>query len=226
MSISITGKVRSGLPPMEASLKRYVEETGKNVSDVLNRKGKDLSFRLYRGFKRHAPGKGAIASEAERRFSRGGGIRIRLSVLKRAARAVRGKRAASARGRRVTRTIGGVKRRLNWRQLAARQEIALRERGRNFLAVGFLFRDWNAKSKSGKSFARARTGKIGMAERELQGKQQHVRIISARGGMGEVDRRHRISTRAIAEANRDTAKYLDERQGRRVGRLIKRRYAA
>ena len=103
------------LERLNANLAEYIKYTSKSVGEAVARKGADITFALARRLKVEAPSKDSIRSQRLAAFKSGGGIHIRESVRNK---------------------ITKGNRRINRQALMVKRELALRERGRGFLAYG------------------------------------------------------------------------------------------
>lgn len=114
------------LEALKRSCILYGQLSGKTESAVLTKQAPKLAWNIWRGLRELRPAKGSIRAERLAALARGGGIKIRDSVME----AVTGSKATqTAKGKK---TFG--KANLNLRQLAIKRELSVRESGVGFLA--------------------------------------------------------------------------------------------
>lgn len=222
-----TTSATAKLERLNAALGRYALETGKSIEDVIAKKGRDLSIKLFEEFRarqwggggrKTSAGRRAIAAQELRaRTAAGDGTRLRRSLLD-AYRSERGFKIRSALARRSRRRIKVKSGALTLWQKFVGKEISARSRGIGVLAASFLwFRRTGSDKGAGRRLVRNRTGRpLGWAD--LAARSIH---IVGRGsgpdgqtGIGEVDARYGLAARAIERVSADTEQYLAARQAR------------
>lgn len=227
----VFGEVRSGVPALTDSLVKYARVRGKTSHEVLNRKGRDLAFKLYRGFRELRPEKGAINSEAKSRFKSGRGTKVRRSILEKMklrSRLTDQKTVFGNSKRGQTSAKRGDKR-LNWWQEAVRRELGLRSRGSGYLSLGWLFRDWkNVKDPQSRKLSRFDRLRrfIAKTEHTFNKKESKVRLLNITDGVEAVSKRKGVIRSALSDVRRDTESFLNRKQGESIGRLIRKNYRA
>lgn len=206
--------IETNLAKFADTFRRYVNLWTANgngtTEDALEKKGRDLGIRLFRGFRDHkwgGPGKapkGLARAELDARVASGAGIRVRHSLMAEYL-AERGKLRAHKDptmpdGQRWL-TTAKVK---LWQQFVGK-ELALRQSGIGVLAASFLwYRSRNPQS--GTYYVKNRVGHpLGGVERG----EGFFRIVGFTEGLSEVDARYGVAADAIAEADADMQVYLD-----------------
>jgi hypothetical protein len=220
-----TSQATAALQRLNTALGRYALETGKSLEDVLAKKGRDLSIKLFQEFRsRQWGGEGARTAatrkslaglELRQRTQAGEGTRLRPSLLA-AYRAEKGNKIRSALARRSRRRVKLTSGRLTIWQKMVGKETAARARGIGVLAASFLWFRRAGKGK-GRRFVRNRTGRpLGFAD--VGDRSLHIvglgSVGSAGAGIGSVDVRYGLSKRAIDRVSADTEQYLVDRQAK------------
>lgn len=200
-------------------MQRYVRETKRSPAETVDRKGKDLSIRLYRGYRQLAPVRGQIYLEAQRRHATGQGTRVRKSI----------REAYAGRGLRKQQGIYKQRVALSPGAQAVKRELGARARGSNFNAIRVLFRNWRPKGTAqGTEVATTRYGVGGRAIKMTSGNGNvaTVRIVTEKDDSYEaIEQRHHVQANAVNAARVDTELYLANRQQRKEARTLKRLYA-
>lgn len=208
-------------------LEAYQLVSGKSIEDVLEKKGRDLGIRLYKGFtevKWGGPGKhpGLARAELAARTAAGRGTRVRPSLLVQ----YRGRRqelntAVRSIGQRLSqRNFRGTldqwsglreqraavrKERASLWQMTVGREISARQSGIGALAAAFLWYRSRTSQARGTYYVRNHTGSpIGYVDRGTG----FFRIVSDVKATDVIDRRFGISTKAITGAIEDIEVYL------------------
>lgn len=141
------------LAEFNKTLGKYISVSSKTTEQALAAKGNDFAWSLSARMKGLAPGKGTIRAERIAAMKRGEGVIVRPSVRKKVVLSaggrfdIRGKYTFGKRGA-STKSVsdGGVRKRLNIRQLMVRRELALRESGSGFLSTVARFQNRGAYS--------------------------------------------------------------------------------
>ncbi len=242
--MSITVTIETNREKFNASLSRYIAETGKSTDEVLEKKGRDLGIRLFRGFRDRkwgGAGKSPRIATAElaARTSEGKGTKVRDSLMAR----YRRERASF---NFFARSLGQQRRRFGgtldqfsrikqqqeanrrqraglWRAIVGR-EIGLRQSGIGVLAASFLWYRRRSNQARGTFLVKNRTGKpLGSVQKSPGA----LRIMGFPPGLDKVSQRYGVVNRAIVEANADTEVYLARKEIERykktfagLGRLV------
>lgn len=141
------------LAEFNKTLGKYISVSSKTTEQALAAKGNDFAWSLSARMKGLAPGKGTIRAERIAAMKRGEGVIVRPSVRKKVLAGAgvnvsdSGKVSFGKRGS-ATKSVsdGGVRKRLNIRQLMVRRELALRESGSGFLSTVARFQNRGAYS--------------------------------------------------------------------------------
>lgn len=151
------------------------------------------------------------------------GNRIHLSGVRvgkrgrriRGGRSGRGGEAVSGRDAALRRSGDKV---LNRRAVAVVEEMAGRERGRGFAAIGWLFKTWrrvriNARSSRRTLQSLNKSGKpIGQVEIQSSKDEASILISNSAPGAGDLDRRSGIVARALSSQTKDMLDYLERKE--------------
>jgi hypothetical protein len=222
----ITGQIEHSLQSFNAALERYVAASGKTLDQVLEKKGRDLGIRLYRGFNerqyggpgRRKPGLARAALAARTAAGKGTNVRASLRKTFERERASFSSFATSLAEQR--RQFGGTldqftalkeKQEVNrrqraglWRSIVGR-EIALRQSGIGVLGASFLWYRRRSNQARGTFFVKNRTGRpLGFVDKGPG----YLRIVGLTSGLREVDARYGVVASALQEATADTEEYL------------------
>lgn len=214
----------------------YAARNKRDVAELIAKKGRDLGIRLYRGFKEVQFGgdpkkRGLAMAELEARSRVGRGTRVRESLMRRyrsarkdlgfsvrsfgqAARYADNKadRAEARRDARAAR-----KRRTALWQKIIGAEVALRQSGIGVLAASFLmFRNAKRWSVSQGKYVGLRVREVtpnrtGRPLGSVQVTDDSIEIASYAAGIGIVEQRYGISSRALDESSIDMLEYLRDR---------------
>ena len=228
--IPIKATVQSALPEFQEVLEKYRKETGKTGPEVLTRKGKDLTLRIYREYRKLKPQRGEVYQEAEiRHRAFGRGTRVRQSILNRMKLRsnVKSRKVVfgnSKYGRRFARRGGS---RLNWRAEAVRRELATRSRGSGYLSIGWLFNRWRGtdkpRSRSMKRFSR-RLQFLAKTDHKFTQRSAIVKVENVTPGAAELDRARGITRKALGASRADTLNYLKKRQGTKTRSMLLKKF--
>jgi hypothetical protein len=222
----ITGSIEHNLASLNSALERYAAASGKTMDEVLEKKGRDVGIRIWRGFsekKFGGPGRkrvGLARAELAARTAAGEGTRVRESLLHAYARQrkqlaidrlplleQKEKGLLSRSGRAALRKNLGLRANL-WRATVGR-EIALRQKGIGVLGASFLWFRARSNQARGRFFVRNKTGRrLGYVEKG----EGYLRIVGLKEGIGIVDARYLVVATALAGALADTEVYLARKQ--------------
>lgn len=201
---------------LQKTLADYARVSKKTNAEVLAKKSRDLGIQLYRQFsarKWGGDGKkkaGLAKAEMEARRARGEGTIVRPDILRQY------REALAALGP-STRKRKGRSARQNLWQKAVGQEVKKRQAGIGALAASFLlFR--RRTNSTGTRFSVNRN-RVVIGRFDL--KEESARITGFAEGLGKLDQRHGLVSRAIAFVRGDTEAYLLRKQLEALKREIK-----
>lgn len=206
--------IESTLSLFNSALTRYItaHQGRKSVEDIMEKKGRDLGIRLFRGFRERqwgGPGRRSrtlARQELDARVAQGRGIRVRRAIMDDylAAR-------ATLRGRQQGKELTGARieqRTRLWRSFVGR-ELAARQRGIGVLGASFLWYRKRSSQAKGTYYVLNRSAKypLGGVERG----DGFLRIFGETAGLAAVDARYDLVARALADATADIEKYFEQR---------------
>jgi len=233
--MNLTGSIQTSITEFNSSLERYVVETGKSTDEVLEKKGRDLGIRLFKGFRDRkwgGPGKSPRLATAElnARTAAGEGTKVRTSLL---ARYNRERASMNS----FARSVGQQRRRFSgtldqysrlteqraanrrqraglWRSIVGK-EVGLRQSGIGVLAASFLWYRRASSQARGTYITKNRTGKpLG----SVQKGPDFLRIIGFTPGLERISSRYGVVNNAIVSATADTETYLARKEIERLRR--------
>lgn len=206
--------VESNLKEFNAAFARYVEvwtARGHGIlDDALEKKGRDIGIRLWKGFTAHKwggagkPPSNLARSELDDRAAEGRGIKVRAS-LRDEYLAARTELRNATRGKK---TAGVIKKKIALWQSFVGRELALRQRGIGVLAASFLWFRKRGRGNGVYLVPNRRGRAIGAVERGPT----FFRIIADVAGQSVVDSRYAIVESVLAGATEDIESYLKTRE--------------
>jgi hypothetical protein len=189
---------------------RYVQLTRRSLDDMLDKKGRDLGIRLYKGFaerKFGGPGKvkkGLALAELATRTKEGRGTLVRRSLLNEYLAARKELRRSIKKS-----NLRNIKQRVSLWQKYVGKEIAIRQKGIGALAASFLWFRARFSQVRGIYYVRNKTGRpLGYAEKG----DGYLRIVGMTDGLEEVDARYGIVSTALTEAAADMLIYIERKE--------------
>jgi hypothetical protein len=209
--------ISSNAARFNAALGRYMQLTSKLPDEVLEKKGRDLGIRLFRGFRDRQYGgpqrnAGLARRELAQRTAACAGTRVRSSLMreyltKRAA--LRSQIASFVGPRNARGELGTIKQRIGLWQSFVGREVGLRQRGIGVLAASFLWYRRRSSQARGTFFVKNRTGRpLGSVEKG----DGFLKITSQVPGITEVDERYGVVDRALGEAAVDMMNYVSRKE--------------
>lgn len=214
MSIRVTVD-SSRLDSFGATLSRYIALTSKAPQEVLDKKGGDLGWRIWRGFFRIRYKRNIVEKDQRARFAAGIGIMIRSKVvLGRWEKKIPLTQKLTAKGRRQGRDPDSTYVTSRHQRLVA-QELLRRKAGAGALSAAFLMYRRRSSQIRGTRLVYNNT-------RQLQGRAVHGRngilIQGFAPGLRKIDQRYGIVAKAFGESRADMQVYIErkEREARGV----------
>lgn len=205
--------IQSNLSQFNSALARYLaaHQGRKSVDDLMEKKGRDIGIRLYRGFSARKWGgagqrpRDLARRELDARVVQGRGIRLRSAIM-RDYLAARSTLRAKQQGKELTGARIEARTSL-WRRFVGR-ELAARQRGIGVLAASFLWYRTRSSHARGTFYVRNRSRQvIGGVDRD----ENTFRIHADTPGLEVVNARHQIVATALADATADIEEYFRER---------------
>jgi hypothetical protein len=207
-------EIQHQFPQLQSALQHYIHLSNLTADEVLEKKGKDLGFRLYKGF-RAARWRGSrnindgIAfREMRRRAKMGQGTDVRLRRIdpRWEAKIPRGQRI-TRRGVRAGRDVRDYYPTSLWQRLVA-QELLRRQVGMGVLAASFLWVRRRTSRERGTYYVRNKPGRVlGYVEKG----DGMLRIVGLDDALSMVDARYGIVRAAVQEVTADTMQYVEDK---------------
>lgn len=223
--MSLTLEVTHDLGRLNEELALYLKLSKLSVQEVVDKKGRDLGIKLFKGFWRLRT-KGSANPFAGPMFTlakaRGWRTRVRTRAIE-----VEPYLSIQKQGffmRRVMRkgVEKDVKSRRSRRGLAVAQELSRRQHGAGLLGVSFLQRRWRSRS-NGRYLAVNKSKKLGMLSTVESGPSADgafYRIVNYTPGIDTVGGGRGLFATAIREVRQDTAVYLVRKQMQALRRSL------
>lgn len=210
--------VKSNAAHFGSALALYIAASKKAPDDVLDKKGRDLGIRLFRGFRGRqfgGPKRNSVIARRElaSRTAAGVGTRIRGSLMaeyqtQRAA--LRSEIENFIGPRNARQELGTIKRRVALWQSFVGREIGIRQKGIGVLAASFLWFRRRSSQAKGIYYVKNRSGRrsLGSVEK-VPGR---LTIVAEVAAIGDVDERYGIVDRALSESATDMLQYVQRKQ--------------
>ncbi len=214
----LSGAVSHNLDELSRALTDYGEVTGKTAGQVVEKKGKQLTYELFDRFKEKAPARGQIFQEAE---ARGFRVKVRDSVLQDIFARNLGPNAPGERVR-----GGETRRRLNFSAQAVKRELAVRESGRRFTAIGWNFRGWrpvdgDTTQGHAQYFSRSKYGfEVGRVQLDIKADGASALLQNSAPGAKEADEKYNLVAPAIEAITKDTVEYAERKAAENANRVL------
>jgi hypothetical protein len=222
--MSATVTVESNMKEFNALFARYLLFTSKLPEEALEKKGRDISIKLYQGFYAHKwrgsrKGRGIAWRELKQRskLNPRKGIRLRPQSQpspKAPDTHMVYRKVAGASGK--TRKLLTV-RKTSEHQKKVFSELSRRQGGIGFLAASFLWFRRRSNQQRGTFYIRNRTSRpLGYVDRGPG----YFQIVGLVDGLAEVDLRYQVVAGAISTARDDMVKYFNDRHLERYRRIF------
>lgn len=200
-----------------SALGQYMGLTKALPDEVLEKKGRDLGIRLFRGFRGRQYGgpqrnAGIARRDLATRTAAGQGTRVRRSLLNEyfeKRQALRSEIKGFVGPQNSRGELRSIKRRVALWQSFVGREIGLRQRGIGVLAASFLWFRRRTSQARGTFYVRNKTGRpLGSVEKG----EGYLRIVSATDGLVKVNQRYGIVDRALGDAATDMMEYIRRKE--------------
>jgi hypothetical protein len=200
-----------------SALRRYMEFTRALPDDVLEKKGRDLGIRLFRGFRARQYGgpqrnAGIARRDLAARTVAGQGTKVRASLMKEylaEREKLRSEIKSFVGPQNAKGELRSIKRRVALWQSFVGREIGIRQRGIGVLAVSFLWFRRRSSQAKGTYYVKNRTGRpLGYVEKG----EGFLQIVSQAAGINEVNDRYGVVDRALGESAQDMMAYIRRKE--------------